>query len=159
MILLTVGTQVPFDRFVRIVDGIAPTLSEPVFAQIGNGDYTPVNMESHNYVRPFDFNDVLSRCSLIVSHAGIGTVVMAQKHGKPVILFPRRAALGEHRNDHQLATVAALEGRSGMYIARTAEELKTLLTRTLEPPTRETSYPGRERLRNAVTDFILNNER
>lgn len=154
MILLTVGTQLPFDRFVRIVDETAPLLATPVFAQIGHGDYKPRNMDWRPFVRPVEFDEMLARTTLIVSHAGVGTVVMAQKHSKPVILFPRRAALAEHRNDHQLATVDSLEGRSGIYIARTAEELRAMLARELAPPVIEAMNLGRDRLRDAIADFI-----
>lgn len=154
MILATVGTQLPFDRFIRIVDEVAPSLSMPVFAQTGRGAYVPRNIEWKTVIPPIEFDALVERTSLIVSHAGIGTVVMAQRYLKPVILFPRRAALGEHRNDHQVATVGALEGRPGMYIARTAEELTALLHRQLDPPLPRVDNPERERLHHAVADFI-----
>ncbi|MGO7205561.1 glucuronosyltransferase, partial [Rhizobium ruizarguesonis] len=43
MILVTVGTQLPFDRLVKAVDTFATELSKPVLAQIGRGSYTPQN--------------------------------------------------------------------------------------------------------------------
>ncbi|WP_211280953.1 glycosyltransferase [Sphingomonas adhaesiva] len=92
MILVTVGTQLPFDRFIRIVDEAAPSLGRPVFAQVGQGTYQPRNMEYAALIDPLKFDDLIAKTELIVSHAGIGTVVMAQKFRKPVILFPRRAA-------------------------------------------------------------------
>ncbi|MBY0301339.1 MULTISPECIES: glycosyltransferase [Sphingomonas] len=156
MILVTVGTQLPFDRFIRIVDEAAPSLGRTVFAQVGRGSYQPRNMEYAALIDPLKFDELIARTELIVSHAGIGTVVMAQKFRKPVILFPRRAALGEHRNDHQMATVAALEGRSGMYVARVAEELVALMKRPLDPPLTENEHPARDRLQRAIRDFIEN---
>jgi UDP-N-acetylglucosamine transferase subunit ALG13 len=154
VILLTVGTQRPFDRFVQIVDEFAPALPVPVFAQTGRGRYRPRNMEWQPFIGPIEFESVLRRCSLITSHAGIGTVVMAQKHRRPVILFPRRAALGEHVNDHQLATVEALRSRRGMHIAMTEEELRGLMLRDLEPPFLEEDTPSRALLRDTVTTFL-----
>jgi UDP-N-acetylglucosamine transferase subunit ALG13 len=154
VILLTVGTQLPFDRFVRIVDEAAPALGVPIFAQIGNAEYEPVHMEWRRLVPPIEFDAMLGKATVIVSHAGVGTVVMAQKYSKPVILFPRRAALNEHRNDHQLATVAALEGRTGVYVARTPEDLIALLGSPLERPLSQAEFPSRDRLRNAVADYI-----
>ncbi len=154
MILATVGTQLPFDRFIRAIDDLAPGLSEPVFAQTGKGRYQPLNMEWRALIPPMEFDEIIGRTSLIVSHAGIGTVVMAQRYGKPVILFPRRAALGEHRNDHQVATVDALDGRPGMYIARTVPELGALLRRPLAPPPPVVASPDRDRLQAAITKFI-----
>ena len=154
MILLTVGTQMPFDRFVRMVDAIAPALPEPVVAQIGNGRYEPVNMEWHRLVPAVEFEVLVRQCSRIVSHAGIGTIVTAGKHGKPLIMVPRLASAEEHRNDHQLATVRALEGRAGVYVARDETELAHLLTSPLKPPTREGAKPERDRLRNTISSFL-----
>lgn len=155
MILLTVGTQLPFDRFVRIVDDLAPSLPQPVFAQIGRGRYRPVNMEYRDFVPPVDFDALLERCTLIVSHAGIGTVVMAQRHLKPLILFPRSGALSEHRNEHQRDTAQALQGRRGIHVARDAAELAALLLGgDLSLPDAQEAKPERERLRGAVAAFL-----
>lgn len=134
MILITVGTQLPFDRLIRKMDEIAPTLGKPVFAQVGNGVYEPKNMEWVHNIDPSRFDDLFSKAEKIVSHAGIGTVLTAQRFGKPIVLIPRRATLGEHRNDHQLATVDQLQGRSGIYIAHTENELEPLLRDNLAAP-------------------------
>lgn len=46
---------------------------------------------------------------------------------KPIIIFPRIAALGEHRNEHQLATAQKMKELGYVYVANNAEELKELL--------------------------------
>ncbi len=154
MILVTVGTQLPFDRFIEMVDRIAPSLHEEVFAQTGRGKYRPLHMRSQGVVGPIEFEQLIARCSRIVSHAGIGTIVMAQKHRKPLILFPRLGVLDEHRNDHQLATVRALSGRPGIYIAYDEVQLAELVRRPMAIPDAVTAHPERDRLRNAVAAFI-----
>lgn len=154
MIFVTVGTQLPFDRLIQLVDGLAPALEEEVFAQTGRGRYQPANVEWSALLKPKQFDELVTGASRIVSHAGIGTVLMAQKYRKPVILFPRRASLGEHRNDHQLATVAALRGRDGIYVAESDEELSELLRADLVAPEAGKPHPGRDRLRERIADFI-----
>lgn len=154
MILLTVGTQLPFDRLVRLMDALAPALSAPVIAQIGAGKYRPINMECRTFIDPIELEAMLASCTLIVSHAGIGAVVMAQRHLKPLILFPRLASLVEHRNDHQVATVRALEGRDGLYVANTDEDLARLVHAQLSPPALTTENAERDLLRSAVEGFI-----
>jgi UDP-N-acetylglucosamine transferase subunit ALG13 len=154
VILVTVGTQLPFDRFVEIVDRIAPELDEQVFAQTGRGKYRPVNMQSQSVIGPVEFEALVRTCSRIVSHAGIGTIVMAQKHRKPLILFPRLGSLDEHRNDHQLATVRALSGRPGIYSAFEEDALVALIRRPLEEPARIEHHPERERLCQSIATFI-----
>ncbi len=154
MILVTVGTQLPFDRFVRIMDRLAPSLGEDVFAQTGRGSYRPVHMRAQQVVGPIEFERLIEQCSRIVSHAGIGTIVMAQKHRKPLILFPRLGALDEHRNDHQLATVRALRGRPGIHCANDEAELAALVGAPLPAPEPISDLPERDRLRRAVAGFI-----
>ena len=154
MILLTVGTQLPFDRFVEIIDRIAPTIDEEIFAQTGHGRYQPHNMRFRPVIGPIEFEQLVQQCSRIVSHAGIGMIVLAQKHCKPMILFPRLGARDEHRNDHQLATVRALSGRPGIYSAYDEPELAALVARPLDRPAAVRRLPERERLRDAIGAFI-----
>lgn len=129
MIFLTLGTQLPFDRLLAAMDEIAPSLDEPVFAQTGETQHRVYNFETVPSMSPAQFDEKFSSSRLVVSHAGIGTVLTAQSHGKPIILFPRRAAMGEHRNDHQLATCNQLEQKAGIYIARDVSALNVLVRR------------------------------
>jgi UDP-N-acetylglucosamine transferase subunit ALG13 len=131
LILITVGTQLPFDRLVKALDEMAPNISVPMFAQIGKGEYKPSNFEWVETIAPLEMDGVFARTSLIVSHAGTGTVLAAKRFKKPIILFPRRAAFGEHRNDHQLATAGQLDGRPGIRVAYTEAQLGELIA---QPP-------------------------
>lgn len=155
MILVTVGTQLPFDRLIKAVDAFAKELTKPVLAQIGKGSYTPQNMKWIKNIEPADFDKVFRDATVIVSHAGIGTVLTAKRFGKPIILVPRQASLGEHRNDHQLATVSQLEGRPGIYIAHTDEELKNYLLEDLDSPAeQDPSEAGRASLVNYLKGYL-----
>jgi UDP-N-acetylglucosamine transferase subunit ALG13 len=154
VILLTVGTQLPFDRLVRAVDDIAPRLEVPIIAQIGRGAYRPANMEWRTFVDPIAFQEMFRACDLVVSHAGIGTIVNAQRLLKPLILYPRLASLDEHRNDHQLSTVRALRTRTGLYVADGNERLADLMMQKLEPPSEQSEAPERMRLRESLGAFI-----
>lgn len=135
MIVVTVGTQLPFDRLIQMVDEIAPNVEEQFFAQTGLGSYQPRNIEWSANVAPKTFDDLLSKSSAIVAHAGIGTVLKAYRYVKPIILIPRIARLGEHRNDHQLATISQLRARPGIYTAENKEELLALVSGSLSPAT------------------------
>lgn len=133
MIVVTVGTQLPFDRLIRMIDELAPELDMPVFAQTGVGTYEPKNVRWQNNIAPVEFEAIVQDCKVMVAHAGIGTVLKAYQYVKPLILVSRRAAFGEHRNDHQLATISQLRGRVGIYDAETKEDLRTHLQSDLAP--------------------------
>jgi UDP-N-acetylglucosamine transferase subunit ALG13 len=130
MILVTVGSMLPFDRLVRTIDQWgAENRNEELIAQIGNGSFEPSHMRWSRLINRRDFNSLIGRCRLIVGHAGIGTVITAQEAKKPLIVFPRRALLREHNNDHQLHTAHWLDDKPGIFVARTESELLDTLNR------------------------------
>ncbi|UAB78229.1 glucuronosyltransferase [Erythrobacter sp. SCSIO 43205] len=131
MILVTVGMQLGFDRLIEAMDRLAPSLGQEVIAQVGRGEYTPQNMEARISIAPAEFEQLVARCQLIVAHAGIGTVLTAQRFDKPIVLVPRQFEYSEHRNDHQIATARHLEGRPGVLIAMEEGELEAKIAQGL----------------------------
>jgi UDP-N-acetylglucosamine transferase subunit ALG13 len=131
MIFVTVGTQLPFDRLVREIDRWAGAQNHiDVFAQIGENAYIPENMDWAHNLQPAEFRERMHACDTVVAHAGMGSIISAIELGKRVIVVPRRAEFGEHRNDHQLATVARLEHIQNLEVALECEELAFLLARS-----------------------------
>ncbi len=128
MIFLTVGTQLPFDRLIRAMDEWAiQNSSVEIYGQIGPGSYNPNNFLAEEFISPVEFNDKILRADLIVAHAGMGSILTALQYRKPIIIFPRRASLGEHRNEHQLATAKRFFQRSGLSVAFDIPDLYKLL--------------------------------
>jgi exopolysaccharide biosynthesis glucuronosyltransferase PssE len=124
VIFVTVGTQLPFDRLVKAVDEWAGANGAPaVFAQIGDSRYRPAHMEWAQYLEAAQFRCRIANASLIVSHAGMGNLLAALAAQKPLIVMPRRAALDEIRNDHQLATAKWLRQLTGVTVAEDEAEL------------------------------------
>ena len=104
MIFVTVGAQMPFVRLVRAVDEWAGSrCRNDVFAQTGPTEWCPENIEWCRFLDPLEFNRLFEKADLIVSHAGMGTILTALQHGKPIVVMPRRGDLRETRNDHQLS--------------------------------------------------------
>jgi UDP-N-acetylglucosamine transferase subunit ALG13 len=118
VIFVTVGTEFPFDRLVRAMDAWAAAHPDTeVLAQTGAGRYRPQHLRWVRRLGRADYAAAMAAAELVVAHAGVGSVVAAGEHGKPVVLLPRQARLGEQRNDHQLDTVAWLRGRPGVHVA------------------------------------------
>lgn len=134
MIFLTVGTQEPFDRLVAAMDAWAATHDVPVFGQLGAlkpGSHRPQHFEWREFITADEYQRRLETSSLIVAHVGMGSIISALTYGKPLVMMARRAALGEHRNEHQLATAAKFEGRPGLHIATDAADVGPLMDRVL----------------------------
>lgn len=111
MIFLTVGTQFPFDRLVKTVDQALDgrLVNEEIFAQIGETSYKPLNFESVVSLEKNLFDKRLREASSVISHAGMGTITMALKNHKPLLVMPRLKRYREHVNDHQVATARKFE--------------------------------------------------
>lgn len=124
MIYLTVGTQLPFDRLVELVDRFCATRPElEVFGQIGNGRYRPRHFDHTPLVSPSESRAHFQRADMVIAHVGIGSIFTALELGKPILMMPRLARHGEHRDDHQEQTLRHFSRISLCYPFSTAEEL------------------------------------
>jgi len=125
MILVTVGTQIPFDRLITLVDGwVAESgTKQEVVAQVGNSNYSSESMTVFKSVEPEEFEKYIHDCEFIISHAGMGSILTALRVKKPIVIFPRKSVFGEHRNDHQLATARSFSNVEGVYVVHDKEQL------------------------------------
>lgn len=130
MIFVTVGAQMPFDRLIHTVDDWAASRGRSdIFAQIGPSNFNPKFITVARFIDPLDFRKRIEASSLIVGHAGMGTIITALEYGKPIIVMPRRGELRETRNDHQVATVMHLMKQGRVMVALDENELIEKLDR------------------------------
>jgi len=104
MIFVTVGLEkFPFDRLIRVLDQAVRRgeIGPDVFAQIGTSAYEPVHFPWTRLLSDDEIAQRIRQADIIVSHAGVGSYLKCRELGKIPILFPRRAAFGEHVDDHQ----------------------------------------------------------
>lgn len=135
MIFVTIGTVWPFDRLIRAMDAWAADHPEaPVFAQIGTGAFEPQHMDWARSLDPEAYAGLIGRARVIVAHAGIGSLVTAGRAGLPIVLVPRRAALKEHVNDHQIATAARFAERPGVLVAADEAALPAVIATAFSLP-------------------------
>lgn len=127
MIFTCVGTQLSFQRLVQWVDQWAGENCEEVIAQVGPDHDLYSNLKVYDFIKPTQFDELFQSADCIVSHAGMGSIISAIKFSKPIIVVPRIAQLGEHRNEHQTSTVDSFIDTPGIYVARSKDELFSLL--------------------------------
>jgi UDP-N-acetylglucosamine transferase subunit ALG13 len=128
MIFVTVGTDLPFDRMMRVVDSWARDHDRrDVFAQIGEGGWEPEYIEFTHFLQPPDYKRRFDEASLIISHAGMGTILTALLHGKPILVMPKRALFCEHRSEHQVATAKCMCELSRVQVAKDESQLMSML--------------------------------
>src|ERR1700712_1017834 len=110
MIFVTAGTQEPFDRLVKAVDKISLKASGTEFiVQALDSKYKTKNINVLNFVSPIEFEAYINEAELIISHAGMGTIISSLVKEKPLLIMPRLVKYREHRNEHQLATAKKMD--------------------------------------------------
>ena len=154
MIFCTIGTQAPFDRMLKIIDEIAPLIDEEVIAQVYKTDVKLKNIRTVDFLSPTEFNEIFNSARLIVAHAGMGTIISALVRQKPIIIFPRIASLGEHRNEHQLATAEKMKALGYVYVAQNADELKDIILKKDLVPLHKIKDYSSESLINELKSVI-----
>ena len=136
MILVTVGTMLPFDRLIEATDKWAEShRNEEVVAQIGeHAVYEPKHMHWTRRLEQQEFAGLVERCRLLIAHAGTGSFFLAAEKSRPIVLLPRQARFNEHTTDHQLHTARWLCKMPGVYVAMTTDELAEAISKALSAP-------------------------
>lgn len=99
----------PFPRLLSFIEQIVEVLPTPICIQHG---YTPLpttlsSLITHHTIDRETFNQYMEHSSVIITHAGIGSILSAINFKKKAFVLPRIQALGEHINDHQVETAHA----------------------------------------------------
>ena len=130
MIFVTVGSQLPFDRMTDAVAAWARARGRSdVFFQTGGSAVDVAGFESAPMLDSASIQRQFDRATVVVAHAGTGTMIECMLRGTPVIVMPRSAALHETRNDHQFATARKFASHAGVFVAWDEKELPALLDR------------------------------
>ena len=102
MIYVTVGTnEARFDRLLQAVAALR--VDETVLVQHGHSSpLGPPGAELVDFL-PFEgMVDAIKRARVVVTHAGVGSVLVTLGEGKRPVVLPRLKQHGEAVDDHQL---------------------------------------------------------
>ncbi len=108
MILVTLGTQdKDFSRLLKAVEKqiIKGNIKEEVVAQIGASKFTSSYMKTFDLISSVELEKLLNKCTLLITHGGVGSILMGLKANKKVIAAARLKKYKEHVNDHQLQII------------------------------------------------------
>ncbi len=159
-LFVTVGThRQQFNRLLEAVDKLKGNgkLKFGVFAQSGHCTYKPKNFEAGDFLPDEEYFSRLGGCSLVISHAGAGTIINALKHGKPLVIVPRLKKYGEHTNDHQKDIAKAMEEEGRAVAAGDLRELGKKIEEALARPPVKGS--GAEGMGKTIAEFLLKQEK
>ena len=159
MIFATVGSQEPFDRLIRAIDEWASSRGRSdVFAQIGNSTFRPRHIEFTKFLDPVEFNRSVREATIIVAHAGMGSIISALELGKPIVVMPRRGKFRETRNDHQVATAERFGSTARSLLPRTRNDLAEKLDSAMTVPEKNPiAMEATPRLISTIRGFLDGN--
>ncbi len=145
MIFVTVGNDFrSFDRLLKEMDRLAPRIPAEIVIQRGYSRYLPRNTRHFDFVSMESAAGYMRRSRLVVSHAGIGTIILCKEYGVPILILPRRKEYGEHMNDHQLEIAKALEERQdeNIHVIYREDQLAEEISKILREGRREIPAGG-----------------
>ena len=108
MILVTLGTQdKSFHRLLEELDKLIADkiIKDKVIVQAGHTKYESNNMEIIDFIPIEDFNDLIKKADVLITHGGVGSIMTGLKNNKKVIAVPRLKEYKEHTNNHQLQII------------------------------------------------------
>ena len=100
MIFVTLGTQ--DKKFKRLLDAVEKLdIEEKIIAQIGSTDFESNKIELHKFISKDEFDKYMNEARIIITHAGVGTIIVGLKLHKKMIVAARKKEYKEHVNNHQ----------------------------------------------------------
>ncbi len=157
MIFFTVGTeQFPFDSLIQIADEVFQKLGgETVFVQTGYCKTVPTHSESKAFLSYEEFSDKMTTARVVVSHGGVGSLILCLRHGKIPIVLPRRKHLHEHVDDHQVELTAKMEKLGCILLAQKPEDIFPLIQNyEKQKLTRSAAFSLPRRLSQALRECL-----
>lgn len=158
MILVLLGTQNnSFHRLLEEIDKNIQngTINDKVIVQAGFTKYESGNMHIFDMMPLDKLNNLIDEADLVISHGGVGSMMLAIKKGKKVIAVPRRKKYGEHVNDHQLEIIDTFKKQGLIIGLNNVEELGQALKDAKDVETKSISTDNNKILK-IIDDFIQN---
>jgi UDP-N-acetylglucosamine transferase subunit ALG13 len=122
-VFVSLGTIAPY-RFDRLVDTLlrSGTVDESTVWQLGTTQRSDLPGTVHRLVTATEFDRYCRAADVVVTHAGVGTILRLFEMGLHPIVVPRRREWREHVDDHQLQ-IADLLYRTGAATVCDADRL------------------------------------
>lgn len=151
MIFVSVGTnEARFDRLLRAIAELP--IDEELLVQHGHS--SPIRPRRGELVDFLSFEamvETIRRARIVVTHAGVGSVMVALANGKRPVVVPRRKAWGEAVDDHQLQLARRFAGAGLVTLVETPEGLGDALA---QEPRAASALPASSSLAADLRGFL-----
>ena len=158
MILVLLGTQ--HNEFTRLLQEIDECINnkiidEEVIVQAGFTKYESKKMRIFDMIPKLDLGEFVERADLVITHGGVGSIIMALNKNKKVIAVPRLHEYGEHVNDHQRQIIKVFSEKGYLIGLQNVEDMPEALKdiKTFVPKKYENNN---HEMLNYIENFIAN---
>lgn len=154
MILVAVGaSQFAFDRLLRAVDGLAG--SEQLVVQHGTSEIRPRDAHCASFLPLHHLAALVSEARVVVTHAGVGSILLSLMNGKRPFVVPRLSAFGETVDDHQVESARRFAQAGLVHLVEDPDRLPDALA-LADGPAHEVPFGSEEtpQLVRELRDFL-----
>lgn len=136
MIFVTLGTQ--DKQFVRLIEAVNKVnTDELIIAQVGSTNCSKLklrnNIKIYDYLSDEQFDKYMKEARIVITHAGVGTIINGLKNNKKMIVAARLKKYKEHVNDHQLQILDNFSKEGYIIPLRNFDDLPKLIDEDFTP--------------------------
>jgi UDP-N-acetylglucosamine transferase subunit ALG13 len=106
LIFVTLGTH--HDPFPRLIEGLQALDGHELVVQYGHSPAPLVATETTQFLPFEDLMEQIRAAHVVVTHAGVGSILTCLRLGRTPLVVPRQSRFGEHVDDHQVELTRAL---------------------------------------------------
>ena len=158
MILVLLGTQNnSFHRLLEEIDNNIKNgnIQDEVIVQAGFTKYNSKNMQIFDMLPKNEFDELIKKADLVITHGGVGSIMSAIKMGKKVIAVPRQKKYDEHVNDHQLEIINTFKNQGLIIGINNVKELPQALEEAKSMKPKQINN-GTSKIVQIIDEFIQN---
>lgn len=121
-------------------------LPQPVFIQYGSADLELRDCQGTKFLGMEQFEQRVKEASLLVMHAGAGSVIHAIRASRVPVVMARRVENNEHVDNHQVEFARQLEMTGKIVVCRRPDEFPDDLTKAIRLQTKLNSESQRPQI-------------
>jgi UDP-N-acetylglucosamine transferase subunit ALG13 len=145
----------PFTRPLREIETAVTQkdITEPVVVQSGHTTYPSAHLRLVPFFDQQELERMYAQASLVISQAGVGSIMLGLKQGKKVIAIARRSEFDEHIDDHQEEILDVFAHTGAVLAWRGRGDLPEVLSRVRDFVPSKYEF-GQERISAAILDYL-----
>jgi len=121
----------PFARLLQAVTDARVVLPEPVVVQHGHTSCNAPWATTVSFLAPEAYEGHVRDASVVVTHAGAGSVLHAVRAGKVPIVMTRLARFDEIVDDHQVEFASAMSDQGRVLLIQDARDLERAVSEAM----------------------------